>query len=332
MPYTQAVQALKLIEEATSVVIVQADNPDSDSLGSALAFEQILLTLNKPSFLYCSSDMPSYLHYLEGWDRVEKSLPNNFDLSVIVDASTSSLLEKLEHQQQIKKLKAQPCLVIDHHEVVENQINFATVLINDFKSSSTGEVIYNLAKQTNLHLNNQALINIMAAILGDTQGLSNQLASSQTYKIMAEMLDLGISRAELEEKRRQWSKMPETIYRYKAELIKRTELDLKSKSAVVVIPYKEITEFSPLYNPVALIQNDMLQITDIEVAIVLKTYPEGKITGAIRSNLNYPVAGQLADKFGGGGHSNASGFKIDNCGNLADLKHRLIIELGNLIN
>ena len=77
-----------------------------------------------------------------------------------------------------------------------------------------------------------------------------------------------------------------------------------------MVPQEEINEYSPLYNPAALIQPDTLQVEDVLISIVLKSYSDGKITAAIRSNPKAPIAAKLAENFGGGGHSNASGFKI----------------------
>ena len=51
----------KLIDGASKIVIIQADNPDGDSLASALALEQILGDLDKEVVLYCGVDVPRYL-------------------------------------------------------------------------------------------------------------------------------------------------------------------------------------------------------------------------------------------------------------------------------
>ena len=96
MIYDEGEKIQAVLAAAKHVVIVQADNPDADSLGSALALEEILGEMGKQTTLYCGVDMPGYLHYLAGWDRVEKDLPKQFDASIIVDASTMTLLEKLE--------------------------------------------------------------------------------------------------------------------------------------------------------------------------------------------------------------------------------------------
>lgn len=80
-------QIRSIVDAAEHIVIVQADNPDGDSLASALALESILGDLGKTVSLYCGSDVPSYLRYLEGWDRVQNELPIRFDASIIVDTS-----------------------------------------------------------------------------------------------------------------------------------------------------------------------------------------------------------------------------------------------------
>jgi phosphoesterase RecJ-like protein len=307
--YEQAQAARVIIDDAKRIVIVQADNPDADSLGSTLALEHILGEMGKEPYLYAGVDMPGYLRYMEGWDRISPELPNQFDASIIVDTSTMTLLEKLSLSGHQGQLAAKPNIVLDHHETVDNLIPFATVTINDPKRASAGELIYMLAQQLKWPVPVAAQQFLMSSILGDTQGLTNQLASSETYRILAEFIDNGVDRPALEELRREYGKMPPKIYRYKADLIKRTEFAADNRIALVTIPQAEINEFSPLYNPGPLIQGDMLQTSGVQLAIVLKSYTDGKVTAAIRANAGVPVAGKLAEHFGGGGHAFASGFK-----------------------
>lgn len=320
--YTEATQIDEIIKNASDIVIIQADNPDADSLGSALALESLLQEMGKKTFLYCSVDMPSYLRYLAGWDRIQNDLPTKFDASIVVDASTMTLLEKLANSGQQGWLASKPCIVLDHHKTVDNPIPFKIVQINDENRASTGELIYVLAKQLDWPLHPDACEFIVTSILGDTQGLTNDLASAETYRIMADLLDSGVSRPAIEEQRRQLSKMPAEIYKYKAELIKRTEFELDGQIAHVTVPQAEINKFSPLYNPAPLIQGDMLQTEKVKVAIVFKQYDDGKLTGAIRCNQDAPVADKLAEKMAGGGHAFASGFKTT--GQPADIKAKCL--------
>ncbi len=309
-PYSEANAIADIIRDAQRIVIMQADNPDADSLGSALALEQIIGDIGKETILYCGVDTPGYLRYLSGWDRVVRDIPRQFDASIIVDTSTMTLFDKLQQSGQKNWVSSKPCVVLDHHAEVGNPIPFATVTINDASRSSTGELIYRLSQQLKWPLTATAQSNLMTAILGDTQGLSNQLTSAETYRIMAEMTEAGVNRSKLEEARRETNKMPAVIYKYKGLLIDRTELLADNRLAIVVVPQAEINEYSPLYNPGPLIQGDMLQTKDVCVSIVFKHYGDGKITAAIRCNHGAGIAATIAERFGGGGHAYASGFKI----------------------
>lgn len=310
--HPEITQILPIIEKAKTILVIQADNPDADSLASSLALEEILSDIGKQVFLYCSIDIPSYLRYLAGWDRVFKDLPTKFDASIIVDASTTTLFEGLVKLNKLNSILIKPLIILDHHEVTLNKIQPYSVLINDINSASTGELIYLIAKQLNFEINLNAKKMIAYSILGDTQGLSNNLATSKTYRIMADMIDSGLNRAELEETRRAYSKMPEEIYRFKGELIRRTNFSLNKKIAWLQLNEDELIKYSPLYNPAPLIQNDMLMTENIQVAIVFKKYGQARLTAAIRTNPKAPIAAKLAEKFGGGGHAFAAGFKIIN--------------------
>jgi bifunctional oligoribonuclease and PAP phosphatase NrnA len=329
--YKEAEQIKSLVDDAQVIVIVQADNPDADSLGSALALEQILGDLGKDPYLYCAVDMPSYLRYNSGWDRVQKDLPNKFDASFIVDASTMTLFERLTASGQQGWLAAKPCVVIDHHKTVDNVIPFANVMINDDQRASAGELIYLIAKQLDWPLSLTAQEFLASSILGDTQGLSNQLASAETYRIMADMIDAGLNRPKLEELRREFGKMPQAIFKYKATLINHTEFADDGKIATVMVPQLEINQYSPLYNPGPLVQNDLLQTVGVQVAIVFKRYDDGKVTAAIRCNPSAGIGADLAAHFGGGGHAFASGFKVTSGRTFDEIKADCVEYAANLL-
>ncbi len=331
MTYPETSRVTELIYNAQHILIIQADNPDADSLGSALALEAIVGNMGKKTSLYCSVDTPTYLRYMDGWDRVGKDIPNDFDLSIIVDASTMTLLDAFQAPNIHGVIASKPCIVLDHHEITDNPIPFATTTINDGTRASTGELLFIIGKESNWPFDVTAYEHIASTILGDTQGLTNELATPETYRVMAELIELGVNRPKLEEIRREFGKMPEVIFRYKAQLIQRTELHNDGKIAIVTIPQQEINDYSPLYNPAPLIQNDILQTVGVQLAIVLKHYDSGRVTAAIRANHGYIVAGELARHFGGGGHKYASGFKITDGRPVNEIKSECIAKATELL-
>ena len=124
---------------------------------------------------------------------------------------------------------------------------------------------------------------------------------------MADLIDLGVSPAQLDERRREFMKKSPRILDYKADLIKRIDYSLDGELATVHIPFEDIQQYSDEYNPNVLILEEMRLVEGVVVAVAIKTYPDGKITGKVRTSE--PIADQIAGYFGGGGHPFAAGFR-----------------------
>lgn len=310
--YPEATDIQNLIAGAQRIVVVQADNPDGDSLGSALALEEILGDMGKSVYLYCGADIPPYLSYMPGWDRVLKEFPSQFDLSIIVDTSADSLLENLEKSGQKSWLKAKPSIVIDHH-LTEASITYATVLCIH-KAVSTTEVIYELSQSLEWPLNRTAQDALLCGIMSDSLGLMTDATTPRSIAIVSELVAMGVSIPTLEEKRRDMMRKSPDLVRYKGELLQRVEYYADDRVATVTIPWSEIEQYSPQYNPSMLVIDDMRLTTNTAIAIAFKQYSDGHITAKVRCNYGSPIANKLAEHFGGGGHAYASGFKVSTKG------------------
>ncbi len=328
--YPEAQSLADLVSSAQRIVILQADNPDGDSIGSALALEQILGDLGKEPLLYCGVDIPSYLRYLPGWDRINKELPARFDASIIVDTSALSLFEQLEKSGYKSWVTAKPCAVLDHH-AVENTLTFASVVINK-PVVATGEIIYELAQQLSWPLNHTAKSMIATSIMSDSLGLTTDATAARSIHIIGELVEGGISLAELETSRRELMRKSPELVKYKGELLQRIEYAADNRIATVTIPWNEIEQYSPQYNPSMLVIDDMRTTIGTAVAISFKLYQDGHVTGKIRANYGYPVAGKLAEHFGGGGHAYASGFKTVEARPFNEIKSECISYATELLN
>jgi phosphoesterase RecJ-like protein len=319
----------KLVDASTNILIIQADNPDGDSLGSSIALEQILASLGKNTFMYCAVNIPDYLKYLTGWSRVFNQLPSSFDLSIIVDTSSITLLDKLEGLD-LASLKSKPCIVLDHHQV-ESTIDFATLMINQ-PVVATGELIYSLSKDLGWELNTEASEAIAISILSDSLGLMSSATTSNSIRIIADLVDEGVDLSAIDSKRRETYRKSLELTKYKGELLQRIESYLNNKLALIVIPWDEIEKYSPLYNPSMLVIEDMRLLDNNQLSVALKLYPDNKITAKIRANYGYPIAAELAQHFGGGGHKYASGFKTSDFSSVDEIRKELISKASELIN
>jgi phosphoesterase RecJ-like protein len=296
------------ISSAQHIVVVQAENPDGDSLGSSLALEEILSDTGKKVSLYCAIDIPKYMQHIQGWDRVVKDWPKKADLAIIVDTSSKTLLVKTLATAGVRHFfESHPTIVIDHH-TSEGDLPFDTIDMIDSSAVATGEMLYKLAIEAGWAINPQAAEVLFISIQADSLGLTTQNTSAESYRVAAELVALGAVPSTIEARRREYMKKPADILAYKGRLIERVEYFLDGKLATVHIPWNEIEEFSDRYNPSVLVLDEMRLVDTVQIAVALKTYPDGKLTGKIRANI--PIGNTVAGFFGGGGHEYASGFKI----------------------
>lgn len=313
---------IELLDAAKKIVIIQADNPDGDSLASALALEQILGDMGKEPYLYCGTDVPTYLQYLSGWDRVNRELPHQFDLSIIVDCSAESLLENMDRSGQRGWVSSKPCVIIDHH-AVEVTIPYATLVINE-PVVATGELIYELAGKYDWPLNHDAIKFLAVSIMADSRGLTTDKTSARSIHIVAELVERGVSIPELEHARRATMLRSSELVHYKGQLLQRVEYHADDAIAIVTVPWEEIEQYSHSYNPTVLVIEDMMLTTGTKVAIGFKHYPDKRVTAKIRAAYGYPIANDLAAHFRGGGHVYAAGFKVQDGRTITEVKNEVI--------
>jgi bifunctional oligoribonuclease and PAP phosphatase NrnA len=301
-------EILATINDATKIVIIQAENPDGDSLGSSLALEELLSEAGKDVKLYCAIDIPRYMHYIKGWDRVEKDWPTDREVAIIVDTQAEALIQQALTQPGVRHfLETHPVIILDHHETA-GDLPFETITVVDPKAVATSEVLYQLAKTASWNITPEAAESMFISIQADSLGLTTPSTTANSYQVATDLVMLGANPAEVENRRREYMKKPADILKYKGELIERIEYFADGKLAVIHIPWEEIAEYSDRYNPSVLVLEEMRMVEGVEVAVAIKTYPDGKLTGKIR--VNAPIADTIAGYFGGGGHSYAAGFKV----------------------
>lgn len=327
------------LKDKHKICIIQAENPDGDSLGSALALDYLLK--DHDISLYCPVEIPKYLRYFDDWSRVSIEFDFNADGYIIVDTAAEVLLSKLLEDSAIKnRLYTAPVFVLDHHETDDNLDFPHQGLIQTLPACA--DLIYKIATEQHLLSDNYnslseeekarettACTYLYYAILSDTLGLVSESTTADTFQVIADLVSRGINVAELDEHRRDFSKKTPRILDYKADLIKRVEYYLNGTLATVYIPWEDIQEYSDEYNPNVLILEELRTVEGIEIAVAIKTYPDGKITGKIRTFGDHPYADKIATYFGGGGHPYAAGFRTYDL-SYEDAVHELITAISTI--
>ena len=296
-------EAAKLLQAATNIVVIQPENPDGDSLASALALEDMLGEQGKSVSLYCAIEMPKYLRYINGHDRVDHTWTGKYDLAIIVDTAAEALLQKALETPGLRHfLESHPVIVFDHHSDADedNDLSFPHTYVVDQSAAATGQLLYALAHDQKWDITPVAAELMFISIGADTLGLSTPSVDVSTYETATELVRLGAVPSDIEDRRRQYMKKPADILAYKGELIGRIQYHCDSKLATVHIPWEDIQKYSDRYNPSVLVLDEMRLVDGVDIAVAIKTYPDGKLTGKIRANK--PIASTVAGYFGGDAH------------------------------
>lgn len=226
----------------------------------------------------------------------------------MVDCSSLSLLEQLQKTNQIGALRTRPFIILDHHDV-ENDVTINATSIVDTSCVATGELIFRIAEQLDWKLDQTSANLLATSIMADSLGLTTESTGADSIRTLAALVDLGANLSQLEARRREHSAKSIDIISYKGKLLQRIEYFCDNQLAIVAIPWEEIQTYSPFYNPSVLALEELRMAEGVKLAIAIKLYPDGKITGKLRCNYGAQIAGQVAEHFGGGGHPSASGFK-----------------------
>lgn len=319
-----------IIDASKSIVILQADNPDGDSLGSSLALEAILSEMGKTVYMGCAVDIPDYLKYLNGWSRVQKEIPSQFDATIIVDNSTETLFENYNSSGNFSWIKSKPVIVIDHH-TESSGISYADVVCVE-EAVATSELLHRIALTNDWPLPIDACEMMAVSIMSDSVGLMSDSTTAESIRVVADLVERGVSLAKLDDARRELMRKDPSLIPFKGELLKRVEYFCNGRLASVVVEWPEIERYSPMYNPTMLVIDDMRLVIGVDLAIGYKLYKDGRITAKIRCNYGTTIAGELAQAFGGGGHEYAAGFKIQDGRKIDDVKRAVALKTTELLD
>jgi nanoRNase/pAp phosphatase (c-di-AMP/oligoRNAs hydrolase) len=295
----------ELVAASTTILVLQPDSPDGDSMWTALGLEEILSDLDKQVVMYSYREAEPYLRVYEGWDRVGQDFPKAFDFTIVVDTGSPALIKStLEHHQA--KLLSKPVVVIDHH-TSRHPFGFDTIDVV-FEAVATAEQVTAIAMDAGWAINEQAAYKLTAAILSDSLNLTTSGTTAHTVQMVAELTKLGANLGEINRIRRQASALTAEQVHLKGKLLSSIEYLADGRLAVAEIPPLTVSDNLEKFEPYNMIISEMQWTKGVELVAVFKNYGT-KINVPMRSV--YGVAGPMAEIMGGGGHPNAGAYRCD---------------------
>jgi len=291
-------QILQKINESQKIALLPHVNPDWDACGSAFALYLALFNYKKDAKVIFETPLPPTLTFLGGEYEVYKNDEEyGFDLVIAIDSGDR---ERLGKRNKIFE-KAKTTINIDHHITNTNYADINFVFTN---MSATGEIIYNLLGMINLPVTKEIASFLYAAILTDTGCFKFSSTTSQTHRVIADLLDIGADGAYIANMIYESQSLNRLLLRKKA--IESLKLYEGGKIAVVSITQADLDELGATDDDTEDISTIPRSIDGVEVGIFIKER-EGLRKVSLRSK-NYVDVSKIASHFGGGGHLRASGF------------------------
>jgi phosphoesterase RecJ-like protein len=233
------------------------------------------------------------------------------DPSVFADADVVVILDSgdlrfVAIEPILAGLPKKPLLLdVDHHAVNER---FGDVNAIVTSAASTTEVVFMILRSMNLPITPSIATCLLVGIVTDTMMFFNPATTASSLQVAAELERLGgdmklVSR--LVSKNRN---MGSLILWGKA--LERLKWDASRSHVSTAIMAHELNDLPPGDDAVDGLSNFLNNNLSAKTVMVLRELGDGLVKGSLRTACNDVNVGEIAVKYGGGGHRKAAGFAV----------------------
>ena len=306
-------QSIKqLLSKPKKIVIVTHRNPDGDAYGSSLALYLYLLKFDHLVSVVSPNDCPNFLKWLPKEDKiiifendVKKGTKIIEEAEIIFTLDFNAFHRVGEKMQRVLE-KVNPIFVmIDHHQQPDDFAKFTYV---DPKICSTSQMIFQfLDKLDHLNFIDKDIATCMyTGILTDTGSFRFPATTSETHRIVAQLLDKGANNSEI------YNQIHDVNTFNRMQLLGKALQNLKIideyHTAYITLSQSELNKFKFQKGDTEGFVNYALSLKNvIFAAIFIEDRKQGIIKISFRSVGNFSVNDFSRNYFNGGGHINAAG-------------------------
>ena len=300
-----------LLSKPQKVVILPHKNPDGDAIGSVLALFHYLTGLGQETHVVSPNDYPRFLKWMPGNEGILNYEKEATRANEIINQATLIFTLDFNHLSRTGQLQSlleessATFVMIDHHQ---SPADYALVTYSDVDMSSTCEMVYEFIKALGdeNQISSAMATCLYTGIMTDTGSFKFPATSSNTHRVIAELIDKGAKNNEIHRKI------------YDANSADRLHLLGCALNNMVIIP-----EFRTAY--ITLSQEELdthnfkkgdtegfvnygLMLNDVLfAAIFIENKEEGIVKISFRSQGDFSVNEFARSHFNGGGHINAAG-------------------------
>ena len=299
---------LELIEPAKSIVLTTHVNPDGDGLGCEIAMAEFLASRGKQVGIINHSSTPYYYQFLDQERKIQQFNPTQHghilhtaDIIIVLDTNNPDRLASMKNVVLNSPAKK---ICIDHHL---DKADFANLYILDEPSAATGEILYRMLIEMNGDkFSKNTATALYTAIMTDTGSFRFPKTDPEIHRQAAHLIECGAD--------------PVVIYQQVYEQGGAGRIHLLGKAlstlniihdgkvATLYITKKMFDETNTSGVDADNIVNYTLSINGVQIGVMLSEM-ESSIKINFRSKGEIWI-NKLAKEFGGNGHKNAAGARI----------------------
>lgn len=287
----------KLFKEK-SVALFCHVRPDGDTIGSTLALKFALEKKGIKADIYAEDDIPNRFSYLNGVKDIKKEFSGEYSALLAVDCADITRMGNYavafsEHKNTY---------VLDHH--ISNDRYAKTNYVSD--TAANAENAFQVIEFANVEFDENIANALATGIVTDTGNFKHKNLTAQTMEIASKLIKFGADNNKI------------VYYNFTMQSKERAKLFgitmskiryyLDGKFAVAIVTQKDILESGARPDETEGFIDFVMGISSVEVgACILETDRESyKISFRSKGADVNGVAGT----FGGGGHTLASGCKL----------------------
>ena len=299
-------KAIDLINNSNNILITTHTRPDGDACGSMAAIYNALTALGKNSEMLLLSDIPEWYAFLFdapckilGKDiSLDQLKESSFDLVILLDVNSNSQLPKFDEYLNDKKSKV---LVIDHHVTSDGLGDLELV---DTSAAATGIIIFDLFKHAGWKITEKIARSLFVAITTDTGWLHFTNTDSRTLRTCAELIDAGVNPNKLYHDL--YQNFSPQRFNLMTRMLSTLELHLDGRYAAQHLLQADFEQTGASFQDTENLIDECQRIGSIQAIALFVELPDGRIKCSLRSTGRIDVR-KIAQQFGGGGHTTASG-------------------------
>ncbi len=292
-----------IFKNSKKILIISHVNPDGDALGSTCGLYKAVYNRFKKKADMCA------LTYLS---PVYNFLPNiglakhSYDTSLVYDLVVTVDVADIDRICDMKVLfdKAKTTINIDHHKTNNNFADYNYVVP---EASSTGEVLFNMFKNSGWEIDKETAECLYTAILTDTGGFRFDNTTEDVLSAAANLVKLGANPSQIFANCYEFKS--KNFVMFQNYCVGKSVFTEDDKIAYTTVYKRDLERFNGKDDFTEGLAEQLRAIDTTDLAFVVKEVEPNKVCKISMRSKKYDVS-KICSAFGGGGHARAAGCTI----------------------